>query len=63
MGLLSGVRGLKPVAAQQAIQHAERVEEALAPLAPRAPVIHWTGIAAGAMALGAGVLIGWLIWG
>jgi ATP-dependent Clp protease ATP-binding subunit ClpC len=63
MGLLSGAPGLDPVAAGQAIQHAERITDTLAPFSARAALIHWTGVAAGAASLGAGVLIGWLIWG
>jgi ATP-dependent Clp protease ATP-binding subunit ClpA len=61
--LLSGARVAEHVAAEQAVHHAERVEETFQPLAQRAPLIHWTGIATGAMMLGAGVLIGWVIWG
>jgi ATP-dependent Clp protease ATP-binding subunit ClpC len=60
---LSSARGIERVATGETINHAERVNDSLAPLPARAPLIHWAGVAAGALALGAGILIGWLIWG
>jgi ATP-dependent Clp protease ATP-binding subunit ClpC len=63
MEFLSGVRGIKQVATEQAIHHVDSVEDSLAPLPARAPLIHWAGVVAGGIALGGGILIGWLIWG
>jgi ATP-dependent Clp protease ATP-binding subunit ClpC len=63
IGLLSGTRGVEQVAVQSATEHAGRVQEMLGSRARALPLVHWTGIVAGAATLGAGLLIGWLIWG
>jgi ATP-dependent Clp protease ATP-binding subunit ClpC len=61
--LLSGARGLERVAETAVTQNAAPVQETLAPWTRAAPLIHWTGIAVGALALALGLLVGWLIWG
>jgi ATP-dependent Clp protease ATP-binding subunit ClpC len=61
--LLSGADTSRARVEHSITRPAVPAEETLASLGRIAPLVHWTGIVAGAVTLGAGLLIGWLIWG
>jgi ATP-dependent Clp protease ATP-binding subunit ClpC len=63
VGMMSGAARRGATVEQTVTQRAEPVQNTLAPLTRAGPLVHWTGIVAGALSLGAGLLVGWLIWG
>jgi ATP-dependent Clp protease ATP-binding subunit ClpC len=63
ISLLSGAQGLEQIAETAVTQQTTPVQQTLAPWSRPAPLIHWTGIAVGALAVALGLLVGWLIWG
>jgi ATP-dependent Clp protease ATP-binding subunit ClpC len=63
IGMMSGAGGRGASAVRPVAESIESVQETFAQPARAVPPVHWTGIAAGALSLGAGLLVGWLIWG
>jgi ATP-dependent Clp protease ATP-binding subunit ClpC len=63
IGMMSGVAGRGGTVEQTVTERLEPVQDTLGALGRVGPLVHWTGIVAGALSLGAGLLVGWLIWG